>query len=124
MGHAHHDHLAARCQIARRAVISRDRANSDNHRIRPANGAQGRSLVADIRLNRLDLTDIAVRAQEQGFVWTAHGAANPPALFRKLFSDIAPDKAGASENCDDGHGVSPVRSGAFIAARAPARKPI
>ena len=84
-------------------------ADAVDDRRGPGDGSARRGLVADVGLDRLDLADHPVGADEVRLVRPAHRHPHPPAGPRHALGDLAADEAGPAEDRDDGdgHGVIP-----------------
>ena len=74
------------------AVLGQN-ADAVHHRRRTLNGPRRRCVVADIRLDRLHLPDIAVGSHKVRLVRAPHGDAHAPARLRHAPGDVAADKA-------------------------------
>ena len=78
-------------------------ADQVDHCIRTLDRGTHRSFVANIRLHRSYLSDIAHRFEKQGRMRVAYSDADLMAFFRKQLDDLASNAAGAAKYGDQGH---------------------
>ncbi len=87
----------------RKALAPRSFMNADevDDRIGAAHGGRDRSRIAQIGLDRVDLTDHAQRLQEPGEIGPANRDAHAVAALDQRANDVAADKSRAAEDRDE-----------------------
>ena len=90
------------------AALVEDAGQIDD-RVRACDGASDRLFVTHVGLDRHDLADIAAWAQESGKFRPPRRNADAVALLREPLDDMAPEKPGSTEDCDDSQ-LGPARS--------------
>ena len=74
-------------------------------RVRPFQSALDLILIAQIGLNGMDLTDTALRLEMDRVIRPAHGNPNAAARLCQRLYNVAPQKSGTAENCNQSRAV-------------------